>query len=267
MPLHAVAPPSTPPRERPVAAGKRVGSTVNTMKILGFIARHAGGASTTEIAKATGINLSTCFNIARTLTADGYLQWVAERKRYVVGPALSALAHQLTTRTRDLESLRPAMQRIAAAYELTVTLWRRCSLTSMELLMVAESESAVRIQMPLGQRLPVLLGGMGRIMAMQGGLTDDQREAIFESIQWGRPISYAAFMTQARQARRRGYGLDEGYTHRSVTAVAVPVPSASGQVEEICSATMFHGQHDEEAMAALVAELGALAASASDMAA
>lgn len=240
-------------------AGKRVGSTVNTMKILAFVARRPGGASTTEIAKATGINLSTCFNIARTLTADGYLQWVAETKRYAVGPALSALAHQLTSRSRDLESLRPAMQRIAKQYELTVTLWRRCSLTSMELLMVAESDSAVRIQMPVGQRLPVLLGGMGRIMALQGGLTDAQREAIFEGIQWGKPLSLATFMAQARQAKRRGWGMDEGYTHRSVTAVAVPVPSESGTTEEMCSATMFINQHDAATLEALVAELKGLA--------
>lgn len=248
-----------------MAAGKRVGSTANTMKILALVARRPDGASTTELAKATGINLSTCFNIARTLTADGYLQWLPERKRYTVGSALSALAHQLTTRTRDLESLRPEMQRIANAYALTVTLWRRCSLTSMELVLVADSETALRIQMPVGQRLPVLFGGMGRLMALQAGLTDAEREAIFRGVQWGRPLAYSTFMAQARQARRRGFGMDEGYTNRAVTAVAVAVPSSTGQMQDAFSATMFLGQHSEAALHALVQELHGLAQAAGEI--
>lgn len=242
-----------------LAVGKRVGSTVNTMKVLSYVAGKPAGASATEIAKATGINLSTCFNIARTLEADGYLHWLAESKRYAVGPGLTQLAHQLTTKARNLSQLQPAMQRIANAYELTVTLWHRCSMHSMELLMVAAGESAVRIEMPVGQRLPVLLGGMGRIMALQGGLTEQQLTEIFNGVHWGRALSFKTFLAQARQARRLGYGVDEGYTHRSVTAVAVPVPSAGGVVTEACSATMFLNQHGSERMAALVAELQGLA--------
>jgi DNA-binding IclR family transcriptional regulator len=243
---------------RELEAGKRVGSTVNTMKVLDFVVRN-GGATTTEIARATAINPSTCFNIARTLTADGYLSWTAETKRYQVGPALTGLAHQLTLRRRGLENLRPAMQRIANDYQLTVTLWRRCSLSSMALEMVAESGSALRIQMPVGQHLPVLLGGMGRILALRGGLTDEQRLAIFKRIKWGRPLPFSVFMEQARQAQRRGYGLDEGFTHRAVTAVAVAVPSAGERVEEVVSATMFLDQHRAGVLKRLVGELRQLA--------
>ena len=39
------------------------------------------------------------------------------------------------------------MQRVANDYELAVTLWRRYSLTSMALEMVAECDSALRIRM------------------------------------------------------------------------------------------------------------------------
>lgn len=250
---------ASPARSIPVP-GKRVGATVNTMKVLEFICAHASGATTTEIAKATGINLSTCFNIARTLAAYGYLRWQADARRYSVGQALQSLAHELTIKVGDLASLKPAMQRIADRYELTVTLWKRHSLASMELLLATDSKAAVRIQMPVGQHLPVLFGGMGRIMALDGGLTDEERETLFASVHWGRPITYKTLMAQARLARRQGYGLDEGYTHRAVTAVAVAVPPIPGQpVAEICSATMFRDQHDQATMDALVADLHALA--------
>lgn len=263
------APPSQPPKaarpaEPPPSSGKRVGSAVNTMKLIRYVVGRAnGGATVTEIAKATGINPSTSFNIARTLSSEGYLQWLPETKRYAVGPALADLARELNAPVRDLASLRPLMQRIATDWQLTATLWHRCSQRSMQLLMVADSESAMSIQMPVGQRLPVLLGGMGRIMALQGGLTDEQRTELFSRIQWGRPITLRSFMNQARLAQKRGFGLDEGYTHRSVTAVAVPVaPQGATTVDYVCSATMFLNQHDEAGMDALVSALQALARSA-----
>jgi DNA-binding IclR family transcriptional regulator len=248
----------------PLAVGKRVGSTAHTMKVLTFVAFH-GGATTTEIVKATALNPSTCFNIARTLTADGYLHWIAETKRYHIGPALTAMAHHLTTRKRGLESLRPMMQRVANDYELTVTLWRRYSLTSMALEMVAECDSALRIRMPVGQHLPVLLGGMGRIMALRGGLSDEQRLADFRCIKWGRPLQFSVFMEQARMAERKGYGLDQGYTHRSVTAVTVPVPNGTEKTEEVVSATMFLDQHRAGPLKKLVAELNLIARAATEI--
>ncbi len=234
------------------------------MKVLSFVAAQ-GSATTTEIVKATAVNPSTCFNIARTLTADGYLHWIAETKRYHIGPALTSLAHQLTTRKRGLESLRPLMQKVANDHGVTVTLWRRHSLTSMALEMVAEGDSALQIRMPIGQHLPVLLGGMGRIMALRGGLGDEQLQSVFRRIQWGRPLQFGEFMEQARLAQRRGYGLDEGYTHRSVTAVAVAVPNGEEQVEEVVSATMFLDQHRASALKKLVVELRQIARAATEI--
>lgn len=241
-------------------AGKHVGSAVNTMKLIRYVvSKGSGGATITEIAKNTHVNPSTSFNLARTLASEGYLQWSPETKRYTVGAELNELAHDVSTPRLDFSSLQPLMQRIAGTWELTVTIWHRVSYHSMQLLMVAHSESALRIQMPVGQRLPLLLGGMGRIMALEGGLSDEQRTELFSKTEWGRPIALRTFMTQARLAHKRGFGLDEGYTHRSVTAAGVPVEPVGATVEYVCSATMFLNQHNDAAIAALVKDLHKLA--------
>jgi DNA-binding IclR family transcriptional regulator len=66
---------------------------------------------------------------------------------------------------------------------------------------VASCNTAVNIQMPVGQRLPLLVGGMGRVMALQGGLERRERGARRSTqVHWQRPLAYTAFMAQAREA-------------------------------------------------------------------
>lgn len=238
------------PTSTPMTAGKPVGGTLNTLKILRFAIEGGEGFTATECARATGINPSTCFNIVQTMVGEGFLEAVPGGKRYAVGAALHALAHRITVQARDFSAALPLMQAVADRYKTSVTLWKRRSPLRMELLMVATSNSAVNIQMPVGQRLPLLVGGMGRIMALQGGLSDAQRQAAFDEIRWHRPLTLAGLMAQARQAQRQGWGLDDGYMHRSVMALAVPVRVGSTlePVEYTCSATMFRHQYSRVAL-------------------
>jgi len=241
--------------------GKPVGGTLNTLRILRYAIEQPEPRTATEISRALGINPSTCFNIIQTMVGEEFLEAVPESKRYTIGAALSNLAHRLTERSRDFSPALPVMQEIADRYHATVTLWGRHSPTRMELLLVATSNTAVNIQMPIGQRLPLLVG---RIMALEGGLTDAQRSAIFAEISWQRPLSLSALMTQARQAQRQGWGIDDGYLNRSVTAIAVPVriddPAASEPIEYVCSATMFRHQYARIALADIATALQGSAA-------
>lgn len=246
----ASAPPAT--QQKISTVGKPVGGTLNTLRILRYAIEHPEPRTATEISRSLGINPSTCFNIIQTLVGEEFLEAVPNSKRYTIGAALTSLAHRLTARTRDFSPALPAMQGIADRYHATVTLWARHSPTRMELLLVATSNTAVNIQMPIGQRLPLLVGGMGRIMALEGGLTDEQRSAMFAEVSWQRPLSLSTLMAQARQAQRQGWGIDDGYMNRSVTAIAVPVrihdKTSAEPVEYVCSATMFRHQYARVAL-------------------
>jgi DNA-binding IclR family transcriptional regulator len=232
-------------RGRSSAVAKPVGATLSTLQILQFAVEQVRPWTATEAARALSLNPSTCFNIVRTLVASGYFELVAEAKRYRVGAAFLSLARRLTTQSKDFGTVRPSMQAVADRYKLTVTLWKRCAPVRMELVVVATCNTSVNIQMPVGQRLPVLVGGMGRIMALSGGLSEELRRQVFGEIKWQRPLTYSAFLAQARLAEQTGWGVDEGYMHRSVTAVAVPVRIGGREesIEYVCSATMFRHQY------------------------
>ncbi|HYG41783.1 MAG TPA: helix-turn-helix domain-containing protein [Bordetella sp.] len=203
--------------------------------------------SAAEATRELGMNPSTCFNLIQTLMAVGWLasaDSIGPGKRYVLGGSFVNLAHRTASRTVVLRDVMPRLQEYADRWKVTATIWQRQSLTRMELVAVASCQTAINVQMPIGQRLPILLGGMGRIMALQAGLDDATREAIFSGLRWDRPLTLAQFMAQARKAKRVGWGLDDGYMNRSVTALAVPVmPTEDRPVEYVCSATMFRHQY------------------------
>ena len=243
------------------APGKSVGAAQSALRVLQFAIEQPDPWTATEAARALALNPSTCFNIVRTLVGADFLEAVPESKRYMVGATLVGLAHRLTERSRDFSIVRPAMQALADRYKVTVTLWHRYSPTRMELLTVASCNNSVNIQMPVGQRLPLLVGGMGRVMALQGGLSDEQRRAAFDQVHWQRPLAFTAFMAQAREAKRAGWGVDDGYMNRSVTAVGVPVVTAGADaVEYVCSATMFRHQYADVALRDLGKALKPIAA-------
>lgn len=240
-------------------AGKLVGAAFQATRLMSYAAQSRRPWSAAEAAKVLEINPSTCFNLVQTMVAVG---WVApsesqgRSKRYVLGGGFVSLAHHVTARNIDMRSVMPHLQEFADRWKVTATIWHKQSLTRMELVAVASCQTAVNVQMPIGQRLPILMGGMGRILALQSGLDPARREALFKEMRWDRSLTYAQFMSQARKAKRQGWGVDDGYMNRSVTALSVPVIGEEGEViDYICSATMFRHQYAISTMPTLAEAL------------
>lgn len=246
------------PAAQALPIGKTVGATINTMRILQHLSRSEQPIGVSAMARATGIAASTCFNILRTLATEGYVRFLPDSKTYILGDALLTLASSAARRDY-LTAVQPAMERIARAFGVTVTIWRRLSLNRMILIASADSRSALRIQMNAGHRLPLLIGGMGRILALQAGLSDQERRAMFAQLRLHRPLDYDDFIAQAEHALERGWGHDDGYSNAGVTALSVPVRFDEQPVSLVCSATMFRGQHTPDELERIAAELVGLA--------
>jgi len=254
---------SRKPRELSLTAGKVVGAAVHTARLMTYAAGRRAPWSAAEAARELGLNSSTCFNLIQTLHALG---WLSEAdpagpgRRYILGRGFVGLAHRTAARTSVLRDIMPRLQEYADRWKVTATIWQRQSLTRMELVAVASCQTAINVQMPVGQRLPILMGGMGRLMALRADLEPGAFDAIFESLRWDRPLTREQFMTQARKAQRVGWGVDDGYMNRAVTALAVPVaPEAGRPLEYVCSATMFRHQYASAVLPSLAEGLRPIA--------
>lgn len=237
-----------------------VAGALRTMAVLEFVCTARRSVSPTEIANATRMNPSTAFNLVRTLVGAGYLQLAAGTRRYTVGPALRALSRQVIEQPQPDDLARAPMQDLANRFGVAVSLWHRVSRYSMMLLVAAQSETATRIQVSVGVKIPVLHGSIGRVMANDAGLSVAERRQIFDVVNFERPPSYRTFLAQARTAATRGWSLDDGNVRRAVTSVSVPVRLRNkAELEYVCTSTMFRHQLEGGALDELARAMMALA--------
>lgn len=246
-----------PARKRvpaPASESARGGSAVivkpvvNAVRILRYLTHTGAPERAADIARHLSINPSTCFNILRTLVAEDVVDFNALSKTYSAGLGLARLVEQLVTQGQRLQMALPLMRELAAKESVTVTLWRRMGEDRIVLVNSESSPTDLHIDMPAGQRLPILMGASGRLFVSRMGMTDDEMRAEFEQIRWARNLSFDTYRAEVNRARRRGWAVDDGYFAAGVTAVAAPVCDLSKNIAFTVSAVMIRGQRDESAI-------------------
>jgi len=231
--------------------GVMVKPVSNAIRILRYLSQTAAPERAADIARHLSINPSTCFNILRTLVAEDVIDFNPLSKMYSVGLGLAKLVDQLMTQGQRIELARPAMETLAARFQVTVTLWRRMGIDRIVLVSSVASPTALRIDMPAGQRLPLLMGASGRLFVGELGWTEAQARAEFEPIRWSRSISFDTYWREVNRAKKRGWAADDGYFSNGILAVAAPVRDPAGAVAFTISAVMIRGHLDDAGVDAL----------------
>ncbi|QOT78539.1 IclR family transcriptional regulator [Cupriavidus basilensis] len=223
----------------------------NAIRILRYLTQTGAPERAADIARHLSINSSTCFNILRTLVAEDVVDFNALSKTYSAGLGLARLVEQLVTQGQRLQLAAPPMQDLAAEFGVTVTLWRRLGADRIVLVSSQSSPTNLRIDMPAGQRLPILMGASGRLFAGRLGLTEEQLREEFEQLRWVRTISFDNYLREVNRARRRGWASDDGYFATGVLAIAAPVCDPSGNIAFTVSTVMIRGDRSEDKVEAL----------------
>ncbi|MBN9562070.1 MAG: IclR family transcriptional regulator [Alphaproteobacteria bacterium] len=260
---------SSPPAEASagrggdLAAGKPVGAVINCILILRYLAGAGTSIRLTQVARDLGLNPSTCFNILQTLVAEKFVLFERTSKTYRIGYGVLDIARSAAITGGDVGVIRPAMQQIAQEHGVTVSLWRRVSEARMLLILLTPSPKQTRIQMSIGQRLPLLVGASGRAMAAFAGLDDSDLERHFREVRWNRPVSFDAFMQDIREARQRGWAVDNGDYASGTVSISAPIFDEGGIPVLACTATMFANQYTASAATRLAKDLCEITAAAS----
>ncbi len=250
-PRHKIVPPGSAPTARTRrssndAAGEAtglVGSVVQALSILRYIARTREPAGVTSIARALQINPSSCFNILRTLVAEGFLERDDDTKTYILGIAPLDLARSVIDENGAFPYLRPDMQRVADGFSVTTTLWRLTRSERWVLVGLAESLALARIHMTIGQRLPLYCGAMGRVLAAHRALPQSEMLSRFKAVRWHQAPKVEEYLRQVEETAERGWGLDENQFNQFFSSIAAPVIDGAGRVRFCVTQTMFAGQH------------------------
>jgi DNA-binding IclR family transcriptional regulator len=230
---------------------------------LAILRRLAGAAplGVNALARALGLNPSTCFNILKTLVAEEFVDFDPVAKTYRLGSAPAKLFQAEPDLTSWTNWMCRELGAIALEFSITCGLWQvwgdRVILTE-----VAESTRATRIHLTLGQRLPNHLGAMGRCIAAREGLSLAEIAEVLPTLRWQSPPSPERYFRDMRLAVSRGWSVDEGDYLRGVTTVAAGIGGKDGGTQYCLTSTLFTGQHDDRDLGRIGDRTAALARAA-----
>ena len=179
------------------------------------------------------------------------LEFDPATKGYAIGLGAVDLARAALGRDAGVQAALPLMQPIADAHEAAVGLWRVGSRDRLTLIALAESESATRIHMAIGQRQPAGAGASGRALLAAAGHSPAHIAAAFAQVRWPVAITLAHYEAQVAQARQRGFATDLGELNPGIDTAAAACRQPDGSVRFVVSASMFSNRHTSAALDAI----------------
>jgi DNA-binding IclR family transcriptional regulator len=236
-----------------------VGAVVHALRILRCLAAATAPVGVAAVARDTGISPSTCFNILRTLARAGFATFRTAEKTYTLGLAVAELATGLVG-ISHAELLRPELERLALNYDMLVVLWRVTEDDHLVLLDRAFSQTAVRVEMRVGLRLPALVGAAGRCVAAALDLPAGELRRRFATLRWQDAPPFEAYAADVAAAAMAGWAIDDGNLYRGLQTVAAIVRDQNGQPRFAISGITIAGQHGRALLERLGGDLRRVAA-------
>lgn len=224
VPARVGSPSRTGPAAAPDrSAPRQVPAVRRALSILFHLGSATQRATLSQIARDVDVLPSTCLHILRALVAEGMVDFDPATKSYALGSRVLTLAHQFGRRNRFVEVARPLMEAVARELSLELTAHECDGLGHIVVVAGTEIVEDMQLRIPPGQRVPILAGASGRLIAAFHGLPEARLRELFARVRWQKPLPYARWREQVEAARVAGYGIDDGWSRPGITMIAVPV--------------------------------------------
>lgn len=212
-------------------AGRYVNESLQKgLAVLSTVAASAEPLGVTEVASRTGLDYSTAYRLIATLVQLGYLERVAESKRYRVGSAVLHLGYAYI-RTRGLhQAAVPIMQELAAHTGETVNLSVRDGL-DMVLIDACETRHVLSTRTTIGGRFPLYCTASGKVVlaSLPKAELDEVLGRLTLVPLTPRTIhSRRALVAELAEVRRRGYAINDEEHVVGLVAIAAAIRDHNG---------------------------------------
>jgi len=224
---------------------KIVGAVANAVSILRSLAQMSEPAGVAVIARDTGVSVSTCFNILRTLSAERLVDFDAEAKTYRIGLGVLELSLPLLG-ANQADLIRPELARLSGEHKSLLCLWQVTEGERIVLVDRISTAKTVRVDMSDGSRLPTFVGAVGRCYAALRNLPRAELRKRFDALQWQAPPSFEDYVADVERARRDGYAFDLGQLFKGLEIAAAVVTDAEGRPRLGISGISIAGQLSRE---------------------
>ena len=210
-------------------ATRQVAAVQRAIAVLDELAAARAELGTNEIARRTGINVSTISRILATLTSGGLVEHIAVTGRYRLGVGVIRLASAAGERL-DIRSLaHPHLAELATRTQETATLSVPGGHEAITLDYV-QSPLSVRSVAEVGRASAAHATAVGKVYLAHGGIIPDGPLAAFTE---RTIVDHDVLQAEVARVRERGWGQALGEREEDLNAVAVPVLDPAGQLVAI----------------------------------
>lgn len=208
-----------------------------------------------DIARRSGLHIATAQRIVNVLVARGYVARSSDG--YTAGPAALAVAHAYLVSNPLSLLAQPVLQQLATNTGFTASVYVRVE-RSRVLIARVESEHPLSYVLPVGERLPLHLGGAGRIFLAD--MSPDEREAALGDIVTvrladGGSLTRAQLEAQLEQIGEAGYAFSVSERLAGIASVTAPVRAGDGSLQAVIGVTGPADSINDDTRAGLVAEV------------
>ncbi|KZL15492.1 Acetate operon repressor [Pseudovibrio axinellae] len=233
---------------------KLVPAVQNAMIILRLLAASGSPLGATQIAREAGLNVSSAFNILRTLSHEGLLSFDPEAKTYRIGMGLMEFAAPLLG-ANPADLIRPTMMAIAQEHQVAIALWQITANERVVLIDRFTAPDIVHAMISRSSRLPVFAGAIGRTYAASLGLDKTQTRKGFDSVRWQDAPDFEAYWADVLAARDSGVAQDRSNLFRGLDMVAALARDANDVPRLGMSSITIIGQQTDASLVRVGAAL------------
>ncbi len=233
---------------------KPVPAVQNAVTLMRRLAAHGRPMGATQIARETGLNISSAFNILRTLSHEGLLSFDPEAKTYRIGMGLMEFATPLLG-ANPSDVIRPALTAIAQEHEVMIALWQMTEQGRIVLTDRFTAPNILHAVLARNSRLPAFSGAIGRCYAATMGYDEARTRKGFETVRWQDAPSFESYWRDVQTARETGTASDRGQLYRGLDIVASLACDAKGSPRLGMSSITIAGQKTEEDLARVASAL------------
>jgi IclR family KDG regulon transcriptional repressor len=194
-------------------------------RILELVARQDKPMTLSDLSRELDINKSTVHGIAQALEGVGAIVRDKKTKCYRLGMTLFELAKAGYARIDLKDFARPIMEDLMRATLQSVFLGIRSG-DHVSIIDIVESTQALKITSPIGTRVPLLAGAIGK--AFLALMEEGQAASLVRGIGLRRFTEKSItdpslYLKEVGEARASGYGLDDEEDSQGVRAVAAVI--------------------------------------------
>jgi len=240
---------------------KLVPAVQNATRVMRHLAALGRPEGATQIARETGLNVSSAFNILRTLTHEGLLSFDQAAKTYRIGMGLMEFAAPLLG-ANPADLIRPTMSAIAQEHKVMIALWQVTANRRIVLIDRFTAPDIVQAVIARNSRLPAYAGAIGRCYAASLGLSKEATRKGYDSVRWQDEPGFESYWQDVVAARTTGTAQDRCQLFRGLDIVATLARDAADVPRLGMSSITIVGQHNDESLAEVAVALAAAAAQA-----